>query len=92
MDKYPGQTAEFTQKITAYQPSRLLGESWDGPMAGNSETRFFDESGSTRVRLRMEMNPTGLLGLFAPLMKSWASRAIGKDIEKLEALIAADSA
>ncbi len=92
VDKYPGRRAEFTQEITAYEPNRLLAESWGGPMAGTSETRFFDENGSTRVRMHMEMNPTGLLGLLAPLMKSWASRAIGKDIEKLEALIAADSA
>ena len=92
VDKYPGRRAEFTQEITAYEPNRLLAESWDGPMGGTSETRFTDENSSTRVHMHMEMNPTGLLGLLAPFTESWVSRAVGKDIAKLEQLIAADSA
>ena len=42
-DQYPGRQAEFVHEITRYEPNRLIGESWGGPMAGHMTTRFADE-------------------------------------------------
>ena len=91
VDQYPGKRAHFTHEITAYEPNRVLSESWDGPMGGTSETRFVDEGGSTRVHMHIEMKPSGMLRILAPLMKPWAQRAIAQDIGRLEKLIASDS-
>jgi uncharacterized protein YndB with AHSA1/START domain len=83
-DHYPGRRAEFVHEITAYEPNRLIAESWGGPMAGHMTTRFVEEGGSTRLTVSMEINPSGVLRFIAPLMKARLVRELEKDYEGLE--------
>ena len=91
VSSYPGRKATFVQEITAYEPNRLLEEEWDGPMAGKGTTRFVDEQGSTRVIMHMEINPSGFLRFLGPLVSGWATRAIKKDLVRLEEILTAVS-
>jgi uncharacterized protein YndB with AHSA1/START domain len=90
-DQYPGRRAEFVHEITAYEPNRLLGESWGGPLPGQMITRFVEDGASTKLIVSMEINPSGNLKFVAPLMKGWLVRALMKDYRKLEESMAPDS-
>ena len=90
-DEYPGRRADFVHEITGYEPDHLLHEAWDGPMAGTGVMRFADADGATALTIRMEVNPSGLLRLVAPLLKGWLVRALRKDLVRFEELVAADT-
>ncbi len=91
VDKVPGRRLEFTQEITEYEPNRLLVEAWDGPLAGVGTTRFEADGDSTRLNMRFELNPAGLLKYLAPLMTGSMIRRFKKDLDGLGDLIASES-
>ncbi len=74
----PGRKVVFTVEVTGYEPNRMMSASWSEPLTGNWEARFEPTDTRTRLDFTTEINPTGFMGLMAPLMKAWATRGIEK--------------
>ena len=91
VDKVPGRRLEFIQQIIEYVPNHLLVESWDGPLAGEGRTRFEADGDSTRLSMRFDINPTGVLKYLAPLMTGSMIRGFKKDLDGLGELIERES-
>ena len=92
VDELGGRRLEAIDEITVYEENRVLSESWDGKFPGNSEIRFADENGSTRVRRHIEINPSGLFRLLAPLMKPLVKRELNRDLARFREWIASEAA
>ncbi|MFQ5968501.1 MAG: SRPBCC family protein [Acidimicrobiia bacterium] len=91
VDRLPGRRIEFSQEVTAYVPNELVSEAWTGPLAGRSETRFAPQDGATRLTLHMEVAPSGMFKVLAPIIRGWVQRALQKDLARFEAWVAASS-
>lgn len=76
IDRWPGRTVAFTVEITAYEPPRRMAASWSGPMAGGWDVSFRALDGGTEVEFTPVMEPSGVIGLLAPLMRPWAARQL----------------
>jgi uncharacterized membrane protein len=91
VQEFGGRRLEGIDEITVYEPNRVLSESWGGPFPGNSEMRFSDENGSTRVHRHIEIKPSGLFSLLAPLMKPLVKRELNRDLKRFREWIASDA-
>jgi uncharacterized protein YndB with AHSA1/START domain len=76
VDRWPGRTVAFTVEVTAFEPPRRMVASWSEPMAGGWEARFAPADGGTELTFTTRMEPSGLMGLLAPLMRPWAARQL----------------
>ncbi len=74
----PRRKVEFTVEVTGYEPNRMMSASWSEPMTGSWEAQFEPTDTGTRLDFTTEINPTGLMGLMAPLMTGWATRTTEK--------------
>lgn len=74
IDRWPGRKVEFTVEITQFEPNRLVAASWSDPVPGGWEARFEQMEEGAKVTFRASMNPKGMMGLLAPVMKPWARR------------------
>jgi uncharacterized protein YndB with AHSA1/START domain len=73
VDRWPGRTVAFTVEITAFEPPRLMVAEWSGPMVGGWEARFDAVDDGTRLTFATRMEPSGVMGLLAPVMRPWAA-------------------
>ncbi|HWC28706.1 MAG TPA: SRPBCC family protein [Dehalococcoidia bacterium] len=74
VDRWPGQTVEFTVEITAYEPDTFIAAAWSEPMAGGWQAQFQPDGSGTEIRFEAWMNPSGMLGLLSPVMRFWAQK------------------
>ena len=75
-DQWPGRKVHFQMEITQFDRPTLIGAHWDEPMNGSWEARFSERDGTTTMEFQTTIEPGGIMGLFAPLMKVWASRQL----------------
>lgn len=87
-DRLPFGRVTFDHEVTALVPNELISETWTGPLGGRSDARFSAEGEATRVSLEMEMNPTGIYRVLAPLLSPWVHSAMRKDLRKFETWVA----
>lgn len=81
IDRWPGREVRFEMEIIRFdRPSRLSAR-WDEPMDGSWEAVFTREGESTRMDFETTIEPGGLMGLLAPLMKPWARRQLREGLE-----------
>ena len=81
----PGRRVEATLEITAYQPNELMAARLSKPLDATWEARFEDTNGSTRMAFRTVANLSGLQGLIAPLLSSWARRQLQTGLDRFNA-------
>lgn len=77
VDQWPGRKVQFEMEITDYDRPTRISARWDEPMDGSWDTAFQDEGSQTWMEFETTIEPTGLMGLLAPLMKPWARRQLG---------------
>lgn len=87
IDKMPGRTVEYTQRIDRHEPHSVFSESWDGPMAGTSTMHFADENGSTRLQVEADLTIPRPFSALPAVARALGSFAIGRDLKRLEALL-----
>ena len=76
VDRWPGRTVQFTVEVTAFESPDHMAAGWSGPMSGGWDARFGAADGGTDLTFMTRMEPAGVMGLLAPLMKPWASRQL----------------
>lgn len=81
----PGRRVEATLEITAYQPNELMAARLSKPLDTTWEARFEGTNGSTRMTFRAVANPSGVQGLFAPLLTGWARRQLQTGLDRFNA-------
>ena len=78
VDQWPGRKVEFEVEITRFDPPHAISASWSDPMPGGWNATFADSDGQTRLEFEATMNPSGVMGLLAPMMGFWARRQTKK--------------
>lgn len=90
VDQWPGRKVSFEMELTAYErPSRIAAR-WDEPMNGTWDATFRSEGDGTVMDFETTIEPGGLMGLFAPLMKPWASRQLSSGMASFKAWVESD--
>ena len=80
VDQWPGRKVSFEMEITAFERPTLIGARWDEPMDGSWMARFVESDGETVMAFETTIEPSGVMGLFAPLMRPWASRQLNNGL------------
>lgn len=81
IDQWPGRRVSFEMEITEYERPSLIAARWEKPMNGSWRSRFAPDGGGTRMEFETTIEPGGLMGLLAPLMRPWAKRQLGEGLE-----------
>ncbi|MGA7272742.1 MAG: SRPBCC family protein [Acidimicrobiia bacterium] len=81
IDQWPGRKVRFEMEITGYERPSLIAARWDEPMNGSWEARFASDDGVTRMDFDTTIEPGGMMGLMAPLMRPWAKRQLAQGLE-----------
>ena len=81
----PGRRIQATLEITAYQPNDLVSARLSEPLNATWEARFEETDEGVRMAFHMVANPSGLQGLFAPLLAGWAQRQIQAGLDRFKA-------
>jgi uncharacterized membrane protein len=89
VDQWPGRRVEFETAITVFERPTRIGARWDQPMNGSWVARFEDLSGRTRMDFETTIEPGGLLGVLALLMKLWAKRQLRGGLESFRSWVEA---
>jgi len=76
VDRWPGRTVAFTVEVTTFEPPQHMAARWSKPMAGGWEARFVPVDGGTDVTFTTTIEASGVMGLFAPLLRPWAARQL----------------
>ena len=76
VDQWPGRKVSFEMGITTFDRPHMIGAAWEEPMTGSWTATFDDSDGMTVMHFETTIEPTGLMGLLAPLMKPWANRQL----------------
>jgi len=76
VDRWPGRTVRFEMEITEYERPTRIAARWDEPMGGAWDTRFRLAGNATVMDFDTTIEPSGVMGLLAPLMKPWAARQL----------------
>lgn len=87
VDQWPGRKVGFEMEITDFARPTLIGARWDEPMNGSWTARFEESEGATVMDFETTIEPTGIMGLFAPLMKGWAARQLGDGLASFKAWV-----
>jgi hypothetical protein len=61
-----------------------MGARWDEPMDGSWAAVFSQVTDGTRMDFETTIEPSGLMGLFAPLMKPWARRQLRDGLDSFK--------
>ena len=76
IDQWPGRKVKFEMEITGYDRPFHMSARWDEPMDGTWNAKFASDGDRTLMEFETNIEPTGLMGLMAPLMKPWARRQL----------------
>lgn len=76
VDHWPGRDVSFEMEIIFFERPRRMGARWEEPMTGSWEARFEQVGDATRMDFDTTIEPGGIMGLLAPLMKRWAGRQL----------------
>ena len=83
-----GRRIDYVTEVTVYDPTALLVmRSLEGPFPMTIRYAFSDEGGGTKVELRNQGGPGGLLKLADPLMATMVRRSTRKDLARLKAVL-----
>jgi uncharacterized protein YndB with AHSA1/START domain len=91
VDQWPGRKVEFEMEITDYDRPNLISARWDEPMDGSWHAVFKQEETDTRMEFETTIEPTGLMGLLAPLMKPWARRQLRDGLNSFRSWVESDN-
>lgn len=87
IDQWPGRKVSFEMEITQFDRPTLIAAQWDEPMNGSWVARFDEEGGITTMDFETTIEPGGIMGLFAPLMKGWAGRQLADGLSSFAAWV-----
>jgi Polyketide cyclase / dehydrase and lipid transport len=90
--RFLGRSLTYTYEVKELlEGERFVMSTAEGPFPMETTYTWEDTpSGATRMTLRNRGEPSGLLGLAAPLMEKAMRRANGKDLRRLKALLEAE--
>jgi len=80
IDQWPGRKVEFEMEITSYDRPFQMSARWHEPMDGTWSARFDSNGGRTVMEFETSIEPTGVMGFIAPLMKPWARRQLSEGL------------
>ena len=80
IDQWPGRLVEFEMEITGFDRPFQMSARWDEPMDGTWNARFSSDGDRTVMVFETNIEPTGLMGLVAPLMKPWVRRQLAEGL------------
>ncbi len=80
-DRYPGRTVTFEMEITEYERPTRMATRWEQPLNGSWLATFTPEGEGTRMEFETTIEPSGLMGLLAPLMRPWAKRQMDAGLD-----------
>lgn len=80
IDQWPGRRVEFEMEIASYDRPFQMSARWDEPVNGIWTAKFASDGDQTVMEFETKIEPTGLLGLIAPLMKPWARRQLANGL------------
>lgn len=83
-DQWPGRKVQFEMEITAYERPFRISARWDEPMNGSWEALLRSEGAGTVMEFVTTIEPSGLMGLLAPLMKPWAVRQMDQGLSSFK--------
>lgn len=81
VDRWPGRKVSFEMEITDYERPRRLAAGWEDPMRGAWVASFSPSADGTTMVFETTIEPTGLMGLFEPMMRPWARRTLAAGLE-----------
>lgn len=81
VDQWPGRKVSFEMEITNYERPLKLAAAWDDPMRGAWVASFSPNADGTTMTFETTIEPTGLMGLFEPIMRSWARRTLAAGLD-----------
>jgi uncharacterized protein YndB with AHSA1/START domain len=87
VDQWPGRKVQFEMEITEYDRPSRIGARWDEPMDGSWDSGFSQVGPNTRMDFETTIEPGGLMGLFAPLMKPWARRQLRDGLDSFRSWV-----
>lgn len=87
VDQWPGRKVSFEMEISLFDRPTLIAAQWDEPMNGSWVARFSEEGGKTAMDFETTIEPGGIMGLFAPLMKPWAGRQLANGLASFSAWV-----
>ena len=83
--RVPGGRVENVIEITAFEPPDFMAGTWSGGMQGSWESSFSRiDAGSTKLRLNVDVSPTGWMGKLEPLIGGVVRKKMSKDIESFK--------
>jgi uncharacterized protein YndB with AHSA1/START domain len=87
VDQWPGRKVEFEMEITDFDRPSRIGARWDEPMGGSWDSVFSQVGPNTRMDFETTIEPSGLMGLFTPLMKPWARRQLRDGLDSFRSWV-----
>lgn len=90
-DQWPGRRVSFEMEVTSFDRPRRIAARWDEPMTGSWTTGFTESDGETVMDFETTIEPGGIMGLLAPLMKPWASRQLSDGLSSFAAWVESGS-
>ena len=82
VDRWPGRDVAFEMEITEYDRPVTIAAEWFEPMSGSWRATFSSvDDSTTRMDFTATIEPGGLMGLMAPLMRPWARRQLATGLE-----------
>lgn len=88
-----GRRMDGSNEYTRYEPDKLVGFAWTGPMPGQA-SYVVEPAGmdGTRLVARLEMQGQGLLRLAEPLLAAGLNRDVEANLESLKYLLESEAA
>ena len=87
IDQWPGRKVSFEMEITRFDRPTVIGAHWEEPMSGSWVARFTEDGGKTEMAFETTIEPGGLMGMLAPLMKPWAARQLADGLSSFSAWV-----
>jgi uncharacterized protein YndB with AHSA1/START domain len=81
VDQWPGRKVSFEMEITGFRRPSMISARWDEPMNGSWVATFRVDGGITVMDFETTIEPGGIMGLLAPLMKPWAGRQLAHGLD-----------
>ncbi len=87
VDQWPGRKVRFEMEVTSFDRPARIAARWDEPMRGSWDTRFRRDGDATVMEFVTTIEPSGVMGLLAPLMKPWAGRQLQSGMASFKAWV-----
>jgi uncharacterized protein YndB with AHSA1/START domain len=87
VDRWPGRQVAFEMEITDYQRPYRLAAAWEDPMRGAWVATFSPDGDGTRMTFETTIEPTGIMGVFEPVMRSWARKTLASGLESFRSWV-----